>query len=150
MNDHVRRDSRIRLVTVLIGALAAASCTGELLGVVRTVTVPPEIAYVPRAEVRVGMRALAANSNDLSGLLRVAADGREIDRAAVVDRLRAMERAARGLGAGWPTNHPMVTGRIDAFVEDVVRARTAVEHEPPRYVLAGMVAGACLYCHGER
>ena len=37
--------------------------------------------------------------------------------------------------------------RLRTLADDLRAARTAAEHDPPNYFLAGSVSGACLYCH---
>jgi hypothetical protein len=135
----------------LLAMLAVVSCSGDVGRAVRSITYPPSTAYVPRDDVRAAMHELSSSSLEVSRLLRVAEGGGAVDRDAVIDRLRRMELAARSVGAGgWPTNHPMISARIDVFLEDLVHARSAIEQEPPRYALAGAVTGACVYCHTPR
>lgn len=145
-----RWKSRIGRAT-LAGALALGGCSGDLGERIRSITYPPSTSYVPPEDVRAAMRELSASSLEVSRLLREGEGPGEVDRQAVLARIREMEVAARALGArGWPTNHPMISAKIDVFLDDVVRARRSVEHEPPRYALAGSVAGACAYCHAPR
>ena len=44
----------------------------------------------------------------------------------------------------------MLDRNLPAFTERLLRARRDVERDPPRYFVAGTVAGACLVCHGQR
>lgn len=138
-------------LSALVGALVLAACSGDLGERVRSITYPPSTSYVPPDEVRTAMRELSTSSLEISRLLREGEGPGEVDRQAVLARIREMEIAAWTLGArGWPTNHPMISAKIDVFLDDVVRARKSVEREPPRYALAGSVAGACTYCHAPR
>jgi hypothetical protein len=60
-----------------------------------------------------------------------------------------MERATEQLGqSGWPTNHPLVDMNLAQFRNDIRSARQAVEREPPDFLLASPLTGACVYCHG--
>jgi hypothetical protein len=62
--------------------------------------------------------------------------------------LAGMEEAAASLGpAGWPSNHPQIGANLDRLWRDIEHARRAAEREPPNYFYAGVVSGACLYCH---
>jgi hypothetical protein len=137
--------------SALAGLLLLGACSGDLTERIRSVTYPPATGYVPPEDVRTAMRELSSSSHEISRLLRKSEGPGEVDRAAILARIREMEIASRTLGArGWPTNHPMISAKIDVFLDDVVRARRDVELEPPRYALAGSVAGACAYCHTPR
>ena len=36
------------------------------------------------------------------------------------------------------------------FRQDLRTAREAIERDPPNFLLAGPLTGACIYCHGGR
>jgi hypothetical protein len=72
-------------------------------------------------------------------------------RADALQHLEGMERAILDLNrSGWPTNHPLVDANRSTFLRDIKIAREAISREPPNFLLAGPVAGACVYCHGGR
>ncbi len=52
--------------------------------------------------------------------------------------------------SGWPTNHPNVDMNLPGFRRDLKFAREAVEHDPPNFLVAGPVIGACVQCHGAK
>ena len=57
-----------------------------------------------------------------------------------------MEQAAEKLDqSGWPTNHPQVEMNLPTFRRDFKFAREAIEREPPNYLLAATVTGACVH-----
>jgi hypothetical protein len=117
---------------------------------VRQYTYPPEFRYIERDEVRSTMRELASHSRELNQLIK-ASDGPMAQRAEIIMHLRAMEQAAEKLDqSGWPTNHPLIDMNLPNFRRDLKFAREAIEREPPNFLLAGPVTGACVYCHGGR
>ena len=117
---------------------------------VRQYTYPPEFRYLETDQVRLTMRQLAFHSRELSRLIQSNAAA-EQPREQVIAHLRAMEQAAAKLDqSGWPSNHPLIDMNLPRFRRDLEFAREAVEREPPNYLLAGPVSGACIYCHGRR
>ena len=117
---------------------------------VRQYTYPPEFRYLERDEVRSTMRQLAFHSRELNQLIQ-SSDGPQKSRSEIIEHLRAMEEAAEKLDqSGWPTNHPLIDMNLPSFRRDIKFAREAIEREPPNFLLAGPVTGACVYCHGGR
>jgi hypothetical protein len=113
-------------------------------------TYPPDFRYLSRNEVRSTMGELAYHTRELNRLMHASEDPRE-QRAEVVAELRAMERVAEGLNqSGWPSNHPLIDMNLPNFLRDIRFARESVEREPPNFLLAGSLTGACIYCHGGR
>jgi hypothetical protein len=116
----------------------------------RQYTYPPEFRYIERDDVRSTMRELAFHSRELNQLIKTS-DGSQAQRAEIIMHLRAMEQAAEKLDqSGWPTNHPLIDMNLPNFRRDLKFAREAIEREPPNFLLAGPVTGACIYCHGGR
>jgi hypothetical protein len=116
----------------------------------RQYTYPPEFRYIERDDVRSTMRELASHSRELNDLIR-SSDGPQRRRAEIIAHLQAMEQAAEKLDqSGWPTNHPLIEMNLPSFRRDINFAREAIEREPPNFLLAGAVTGACVYCHGGR
>jgi len=117
---------------------------------VRQYTYPPEFRYIERDEVRSAMRQLAFHSRELNQLIQ-SSDGPQKSRSEIIMHLRAMEEAAEKLDqSGWPTNHPLIDMNLPRFRRDIKFAREAIERDPPNFLLAGPVTGACVYCHGGR
>ncbi len=117
---------------------------------VRQYTYPAEFRYLEGDQVRSTMRQLAFHSRELNRLIQSSAKLTE-PRDEIIMHLRAMERAAAQLDrSGWPTNHPLIDMNLPRFRRDLQFAREAIEREPPNYLLAGPVSGACIYCHGGR
>lgn len=117
---------------------------------VRQYTYPPDFRYIERDQLRAAMWQLAYHSRELNRVL-VITETRQPDRAAIVTHLSGMEQAAARLDTtGWPSNHPLVDMNLPNFRRDIEFARKAVEREPPNYLLASHVGGACVYCHGPR
>ncbi|MBM2805701.1 MAG: hypothetical protein HW419_3594 [Deltaproteobacteria bacterium] len=138
-----------RLVFLALIALELSGCA-DFARWVRQYTYPPEFRYIERDEVRSTMRELAFHSRELNQLLQ-SNDGPQAKRTEIIVHLRAMEQAAEKLDqSGWPTNHPLIDMNLPSFRRDVKFAREAIEREPPNFLLAGPVTGACVYCHGGR
>jgi hypothetical protein len=138
-----------RLIVAMVIVVQVSGCS-DLARWVRQYTYPPELRYVERDEVRGVMRVLAAHSRDLNQLLRQD-DAPQEHRAEIIEHLRAMEVAAGKLDqSGWSTNHPKVDMNLPLFRRDLKFAREAVEQDPPNFLLAGNVTGACAYCHGGK
>jgi len=115
---------------------------------VRQYTYPPDFRYITREELRSTMWQLAYHLRELNQLMR-GPDTPEQHRQEIIDQLRAMESAATRLG-GWPSNHPLVEMNLPSFRRDIRTAREAVERDPPDFLLAGAITGACVYCHRGR
>ena len=117
---------------------------------VRQYTYPPEFRYLERDEVRSAMRQLAFHSRELNQLIR-SGEGPQKEPEEMIMHLKAMEEAAAKLDqSGWPTNHPLIEMNLPRLRRDIRFAREAIEREPPNFLLAGPVTGACVYCHGGR
>lgn len=137
-----------RLVPLLLAALLASGCA-DLARWVRQYTYPPEFRYVEGDEVRATMRALASHSHQLQPLMQAQAP--QDHRDEIIEHLRAMEEAVEKLDqSGAPTNYPRLDMNLPSFRRDLKFAREAIEREPPNFLLASPVSGACAYCHGGR
>ena len=138
-----------RLIFAALIALQLMGCA-DFARWVRQYTYPPEFRYIERDEVRSTMRQLAFHSRELNQLIQ-SSDGPPKSRSEIIMHLRVMEEAAEKLDqSGWPTNHPMIDMNLPSFRRDLKFAREAIEREPPNFLLAGPVTGACVYCHGGR
>jgi hypothetical protein len=128
----------------LVTALLACS---DLPARMRRHTYPPGFSYISREQLDSAMWQLARQVRDLDRLVR---EPPAIDagrRAAILQVLTEMDRTTAGLRQGWESSHPLIDADVDKLRDDVALARAAVAHDPPRYYLAGSIAGACLYCH---
>jgi len=93
---------------------------------------------------------LAYHTRELNRLMRAPENPLQ-RRREIIANLQAMERAAGQLDqSGWPTNHPLIDMNLGNFLRDIRMAEQAVEREPPDFLLAAPLAGACVYCHGGR
>ena len=138
-----------RLTFAALLALQLIGCA-DFARWVRQYTYPPEFRYLERDEVRSTMRELAFHSRELNQLMQ-SSDGPQTQRTEIIMHLRAMEQAAEKLDqSGWPTNHPLIDMNLPSLRRDIKFAREAIEREPPNFLLAGPVTGACVYCHGGR
>lgn len=143
-----KRTRVLGAIAVVIG-LQLASCA-ETARTARQHTYPPEFRYVTRAELTSAMQQLAFHLHQLHYLMRTnEAMGQH--RGEIVAHLLGMDQAAARLdNSGWPTNHPMIDMNLPSFRRDIKFAREAIEREPPNYLIASSLTGACVYCHGGR
>lgn len=149
-----------RVVPLLV--LLGASCSGAAEEV-RQHTYAPSFRYLEDEQLRSSMGRLAHDVIELDRVLRGTPtrddagwsgvepgprDVPESDRiVSILDRMKA---TAAGIEApALATNHPELGEGIDAFRRDLSAARQSAALDPPRYFLAGSIAGACLYCHGR-
>ena len=96
------------------------------------------------------MWQLAYHSRELRELLATP-EKTASNRADVMKHLQVMEQAVIELNrTGWPTNHPLVDANREKLLRDIRAAREAASREPPNFVIAGSISGACVYCHGNR
>ena len=95
------------------------------------------------------MWRLAFHSRELHNL--IARDATASQRGEVLQHLRIMEQATLDLNrTSWPTNHPLVDAKRPTFLRDIKNAQDAAGRDPPSFLLAGTVSGACAYCHPSR
>ena len=144
--------SRIKKPAILLSAcllaLQAASCA-NFGAWVRQYTYPPTFHYITDEQLRSTMWRLAYHSRELHDLM--AREATVSQRAEVLQHLRMMEQATLDLNrTGWPTNHPLVDAKRSSLLRDIKNAQDAVSRDPPSFLLAGTVSGACAYCHPSR
>ncbi len=129
------------LAAALIAFAVVSGCSPQ------RVVYQSDYRYLWPGEVRNSMGQLANHIRQLDDLLVSESLGPE-QRETVIEHLRSMESIADDLGAGpEQTNHAFIDAHIDEFRTDVKNARREVEQEPPRYYLAGRLAGSCTGCH---
>jgi hypothetical protein len=141
--------TRLTLLGAGLLVLQLTACA-DVASRVRKYTYPPTFHYITDEQLRSTMWRLAYHSRELRDLMRspeyVAAH-----RPEVLRHLEGMENATLDLNrSGWPTNHPLVDANRSTFLRDIKTAREAISREPPNFLLAGSVSGACVYCHGGR
>jgi hypothetical protein len=138
--------SSIILGSLLLQVLGCA----DFAGWVRQYTYPPTFHYISTEQLRSTMWRLAYHSRELNQLLR-STGTIESHRKEILEHLGAMEQAATELNrTGWPSNHPLIDENRSNFLRDIKMAGDAIRREPPNFLLAGSVTGACIYCHGNR
>jgi hypothetical protein len=141
------------ITTVLSGILATAmaGCSESTKKEIRTWTYPPDFNYISSSELSSIMAEIAIEVAALDTLLRATDAPDEITRQEVVQRLQALDRAAKRLGpGGWPSNHPRIADNAERFQRDIAQALNAAQKQPPQYYLAGSISGSCSICHGPR
>ena len=140
----------LRTIVLVLGfsLFAGLSACGDTAALVRKVTYPPDFKYVSTAELRSSMDQLAFQLQLLDQMMADSAAGQAVQQQQVVDTLRNIEHIGTDLQAGEAgANHPFLQDHMSDFVLNVGQARIAASLEPPRYYLAGRVAGGCINCH---
>ena len=135
-----------------LGAVLAILAWGLACGgdgsAVRRHTYPPDFRYIPEAELHASMQELAWQTVEIQQVLAAPHLPEASRRSRVLESLQRMEDATSALGpGGWPSNHPRLSRNLDAFREDIRRARRGVEAEPANYFFARSVSDACQRCH---
>lgn len=116
--------------------------------VVRKFTYPPDFKYVSGQELRSSMDKLAFQLQQLDQALAEDDSGQPVQQQQVIGILRDIERIGASLQAGDAgANHPFLQDYMTDFVANTGQARIAAALDPPRYYLAGRIAGACINCH---
>ena len=134
--------------TVLVLSFTGISACGDTAALIRKVTYPPDFKYVSGEELRSNMDQLAFQLNLLDQALTDAEPDNTVQQGQVIEILRAIERVSGGLQTGDAgANHPFLQDYMSNFVADVQQARFAASQNPPRYYLAGRIAGSCVNCH---
>jgi hypothetical protein len=138
------------LTVFLFVALAAAACSG--LGArVRLHTYPPDFNYIDQRQLDSAMWRMADQVRRLNEALRDTKLSEAERQRTVVDSLDRMAAAAGALSTDHRvSNHPVLDQHLPQLRDDISLARDAAADVPPRYALAGAVAGACVYCHVPR
>jgi hypothetical protein len=138
--------SSMILGSLLLQVLGCA----DFAGWVRQYTYPPTFHYITNEQLRSTMWRLAFDSRELNRLM-ISSGTPESHRKEILEHLDAMERAATELNrTGWPSNHPLIDANRSNFLRDIKLAGDSIRRDPPNFLLASSVTGACVYCHGSR
>ncbi|MCG8588242.1 MAG: hypothetical protein MJE66_03050 [Proteobacteria bacterium] len=132
------------------GLLLIAACAGPSLENLRDLTYPPDFHYITKQDVQTAMGALASEVDALDQALRRGEGAPPNQREDVVAILSRMQSLAHQLKRRAHTNHPRIRLHADRLQHDIDRALSSARKEPPNYYFAGVVAGACTYCHAPR
>ena len=90
--------------------------------------------------------ALARGSWELDQLMAQSGGNAAKRRKRIIAVLTRMRDAIPPSGAEFAP-HPLVDVGLQAFRQDIIRARDDVTDDTPSYFRAGSVSGACVYCH---
>lgn len=142
---------RFRACFIFLGlaGLQMLGCVGfaERL---RQYTYPPDFHYISTEQLRSTMWQLAYHSRELNRLMTPPSSA-ESHRVQILDHLESMEQVIIELNrTAWPTNHPLIDKNRSNFLRDIKMAEHAIRREPPNFLLASSVTGACIYCHSGR
>ena len=136
----------LKLLPLLL-SLALAACN-ESSDTALTETNPaPEFSYKPGDELGSHMEQLGYQLALLDRELD-ANEYNQIEQDEVVAILREMEI----IGSSFMTedageSHRFLQEDVAALIDSIINARRAASDQPPRYYLAGKVAGGCVNCH---
>jgi hypothetical protein len=129
--------------------LQLSSCS-DLAERVRKHTYPPTFHYITDEQLRSSMWRLAYHARELRELTTFPG-ATTANRSKVLRQLEGMEQATVNLNrTGWPTNHPLVDANRSNLLRDIRMAQAAIQREPPNFLVASSVSGACAYCHPSR
>jgi hypothetical protein len=135
------------VVLLPLSILNIAGCN-NFAEVVRKVTYPPDFKYVSEQELRSHMDQLAFQLQLLDQALANSNTEQPMQQQEVLATLSDIERIGSKLQAGDAgSSHPFLEDFMGDFVSRVSQARNAASFDPPRYYLAGRVAGGCVNCH---
>jgi hypothetical protein len=139
----------LRLLCGGLLALQLSSCA-DIAARVRRHTYPPTFYYITDEQLRSAMWRLAYHSRELRELMTPVQEA-SAHRGEILRHLRVMEQTAVDLNrSGWPSNHPLIDANRANLLQDIRIAQAAINRDPPNFLLAGSVSGACFYCHPHR
>jgi len=127
--------------------LIALGCAGTSLKDVREMTYPPNFHYISNDEIRATMAAMAVEVEALDRIMWQRDGSPEVDRERVIETLIRLDSLASRLKRREQSNQHQIQIHAPQLVDDIDRALFAARLEPPSYYYAGLVAGACSYCH---
>ena len=130
--------------------LVLAACGGDGMRRVREATYPPSFHYITEAEIRTQMGALAVEVAALDAIMWEGEGPGPQDQAEIVAILKRMRTLTRDLKRGARSNHPRMDRVAPRLQRDVARALEGARSGSPNYYYAGLVSGACTYCHEPR
>ena len=111
---------------------------------------PPTFHYITDDQPRSTMWRLAYHARELRELM-ASPEETVAHRSKLLQQLEGMEQTAVDLNrTGWPTNHPLVDANRSNLLRDIRMAQAAIRREPPNFLLAGSLSGACAYYHPNR
>lgn len=135
-------------VLLLLTAILSSSACSDTAALIRQATYPPDFNYVSSAELRSSMDQLGYQLQELDQALMGNDAEQSEQQLQVLTALQNIERISTRLRAGpGGSNHPFLQDFMGDFVMSVGQARNAAAQDPPRYYLAGRVAGGCVNCH---
>jgi hypothetical protein len=114
---------------------------------VRAGTNPRDFHYITQEEIHTTMGGLAVQVHALDQIMWREGGPRVEDQAQVVDILSRMRPLAVQLKRRRFSNHPRIQDYAPQLRRDIERALESARKEPPNYYYAGLVSGACNYCH---
>ncbi len=133
----------------LFAALAwiVVGCAGDSMERVRAVTYPPDFHYITTQELQTTMGVLASRVYELDQIMWQEDGPRLEDRTRVVEILSQMRSLAAQLKQREQSNRSKIHAEAPRLQRDIERALLSARKEPPNYYYAGLVSGACSYCH---
>jgi len=138
-----------RLAALVLALVPAWGCA-DLAARLRAHTYPPEFHYINDEQLRSTMWRLAYHSRELRELMKSPEEAAS-RRAEAIDHLDLMEQSALDLNrSGRASNHPVIDANRASFLRDIRLARDGIRRDPPNFLLARSISGACADCHAYR
>jgi hypothetical protein len=138
-------------IALTLGSVLVLGCSNGFGASIRPHTYPLDFNYLSQDQIESTMGQFAQLVGRLNTIMAADAEIDAGERAQVIDLLLQLETRARELGpGGWPSNHRRISIHVDSLREDLRRARTAAERNPPSYFWAGSISAACTHCHAPR
>ena len=129
----------------LILVVSGFGCTS--LDDLHEVAYPPNFHYISNEEIRSTMAALAVEVEALDQIMWLREETGSVDRERVIEILQRLHVLASQLKRREQSNHHQIQIHAPQLRDDIDRALFSAQMEPPSYYYAGIVAGACGYCH---
>jgi hypothetical protein len=130
--------------------LVSTACGGDTMKRVREATYPPSFHYITESEIRTQMGSLAVEVAALDAIMWRPEGPGAGDQAKIVEILKRMRVLTRDLKKGARSNHPRIDRVGPRLQRDIERALEGARGASPNYYYAGLVSGACTYCHEPR
>lgn len=137
----------IRPLLIISALFTIVACNQDSGTAVSQGASPPAFETAEAEETRSNMAEMGHQLALLDREL-TADEYNQIDQLEVVSILQAMELAGSSFESQEAAeSHYFLQGELSQFLDSLTEARMAASDNPPRYYLAGRVAGGCTICH---
>ncbi len=143
----MRWETGVLVPVFVVLMMVGLGCGGGPLKRVRAATYAPDFHYITKQEIRTTMGTLAAQLDTLDRIMWQVGGPRPEDRTEINEILSRMQVLATQLKRREQSNHPRIHAHASRLQRDIERALVSMGKEPPNYYFAGVISGACSYCH---